>query len=301
MHHYSQGNTLSEYALLSGLVILLAYSGLSLFGNNLSGLFQKDATVLGQNSLDNYFNTTLGNHSQGANGATGLASKNTNASLLNNTSLFTQSVSGGTNATSVEGGTGEAHVLASFDKAKDLQALADAETDPAIKAKLEKLAQDAYWIGGSQATYEYHQNGNTSLATLAQAMIDKKLADKTTANKALISIRDNENFLTQDLDSLLSSPNIPKTIKTFALQAANQVLTQSQNQYKKSYQSIPTDEIPDTGLRTPDTVDSTTGKKSIDLVIGEGNSLLEHNKINNVPVKTSIKEGQDTTNYAQHF
>jgi hypothetical protein len=251
--------------------------------------------------MNHYLSNVLGGNANSAS-VTGGVAQNQTQTGPNSTSFLTESASGGTNATSVEGGTGEAYIKETLHQAKALQALADKETDSNVKKLLEKLAEDAYWIGGSQATYEYHQNGNQTLATLSIAMFNKAGRDEESANKALISIRDNEQFLHQDLKALLTLPNASGEVKAQAKTITNQVLAQSQAHYKDSYTAIPLADIPTSGLRTPDVVDPSTGKTAIQLVIGEGDRLLETGQTDNTPaVKTSFEEGQNTTHYAQNF
>lgn len=304
MKQHTPGNTLAEYSFLIGLIALAAIGGLTLFGDSVSNLLSQASGNSGTNSIGNYINTVLGSGGGATAGVNGGVNSTGRPSGLpqENQRLLTESTGGGTNATSVEGTRGEAQVRGSLDKAQQLQALAEQESDPGNQAFLMNLAKGAYWVGGSQAAYEYHQNGVQRLSTLSVAIFDKQERDSESADKALISIRDNENFLKNDLDALLKAPNVSPEVKAKAKDIVNTVLSESQNGYRNLYQSIPPDQLPDTGLRTPTTVDKTTGLSALELVMSEGNNLLKNGGAKNTPaVQTSLEEGYNTSQYAQRF
>ena len=296
----TRGHTTFEYALFIGVFLVFAIGSITLLGRSITDLFSSLTSSSTQNSMTAYMNVTLG--SKGAGASKGLPSNGpANGSFGNTNGLLTGLSPVAVNVSSVDG-TGLHYVQTTLTYAQRLQQLADDARDPDIKGQLEKIAQDAYWIGGSQATYEYHQNGNTSLADLSKAMIDKDTRDPEIANRALISIHDNENFLTGDLQALLNMPGATAEQKAFAQSIANQVLSKSQVEYQASYNNLinSNTSLPDAGLRTSVTVDSATGKTAKELVMQIGDSLISAGGANNTPaVKTSLVDGHDTHDYAQ--
>jgi len=146
------GVTVTEFAVLLGLVILLGYGGLQLLGGSIS-------TVLGQSGSHVASNPTLqmlapfqGNKS----GASGLGLKGTGffAIGLNPTTgqpeLMTvngsQAVA--TNVSSIDGS--KMNTLGGIMLAKGLEQLAEQQTDPTLADYYGKMARAAYYLAGAE-------------------------------------------------------------------------------------------------------------------------------------------------------
>lgn len=66
-------------------------------------------------------------------------------------SLLTRTSSSGTNATSVDGKTGTAVIMRSLNLIQKISALAEQQTAPSLKLKLERLAGQGYYLSVAKA------------------------------------------------------------------------------------------------------------------------------------------------------
>ena len=116
------GNTLSEYAIIIGLLSLVSVGGLTLLGNSASELLVSVSNGSGSHSMQNYLVSTLGTGTAQSGGSAGnnaplqgpvaviaMPKGSQNASMVPNPSapdinpLTPNTTGGGTNATSVDG------------------------------------------------------------------------------------------------------------------------------------------------------------------------------------------------------
>ncbi len=286
-----RGNVLSEYGLLLGLLGLASVGALSAFGTSVEGLFQPFSTACPQR-LCNLVNLnfgpiqaeaqpvkdaqpSLGEASVAVAAGIPIAPTASSATLQ----ILTGDSSGGTNATSVDGSQQQAGldaVRATWLRAQKLSALAQAATDPALKNYLTVLANDAYWLSGAQANYEYHAVGNTALKDLGTTVDNGKVNINTT----LATIKGWGNTLQLDFSRLSQDSSIAPKDKATALQLASEVLSENTGRYAETY-----NQVPDTGERLKIT-DSFDQLKTVALqTLGSG-------RAEGAPaVKTSIQNG----------
>lgn len=289
-----QGNVLGEYGLLLGLLGLASIGALSAFGTSVDGLFRPFATSCPAQLCD-LVNLNFGPvqaASQNAKTLPAVAGFSATTAILPSMQptqlistptlqVLTDNSSAGTNATSVDGSQHKAGfdaVRATWLRAQKLSELAQATTDTALKNYLTVLANDAYWLSGAQANYEYHGSGNTALKDLATTVDNAEVNINTT----LATIKGWGNTLQMDFDRLSQDTSISPQNKALALQLASEVLEQSKGRYAASY-----NQVPDTSERLKIT-DSFEQLKTVAL-----QTLASGQADDAVAVKASIQNGSE--------
>jgi len=173
------GNTLSEYAIILGLIALASVGALSLMGNSISAQFD---TVNQGNAHDTLtrmsnLNFETGKPSSG-NGAGQLSGKSIDA---NGYPLANVS-SSGTNATSMDGNV-KKNLSVSYNVANKMLAMAEQVSDPALKAWYQEAATRTLKLASSQAAYE---------------LASRNITNPDNQVSSLIGIKNNVTFGTDD-------------------------------------------------------------------------------------------------------
>jgi len=287
-----QGNTLGEYGLLLGVLALASVGALSAFGNSVEGLFQPFSSACPQRLCD-LVNLNFGpiqaeaqpvikaaqNGLGDASGAVAAGVQNAPTATSAMPQILTGDSSGGTNATSVDGSQQQAGldaVRATWLRAQKLSALAQTATDSTLKNYLTVLANDAYWLSGAQANYEYHAGGNAALKDLGTTVDNGTVNMNTT----LATIKGWGNTLQLDFNRLSQDASIAPQDKAVALQLASQILSGNTGRYAETYS-----QVPDTGERL-----KITG--SFDQLKTVALQTLDSGGAEGAPaVKTSIQNG----------
>ncbi len=247
-----RGVSASEYALILGLVGVLAIAGLSLFGQNTATLLGK-ANQGGAHSqmksmVDMRFNGggSGGGLSGGSYGVGQTLGKSAGNGTLGGLNVSENGNSGGTNVSSAEGTSihiGSPSLNTSLETAKALDLLANSVTDPGVKTFLTDTRDRAYWLAGSQGTFEVSgtSNNNSSLQKLANTMGLPDSGDINNSalyrNNALKSIDIWSGELVARREQLVHLPNLSPTQKAEALRLMDNMLTATQTQYGNMIQS----------------------------------------------------------------
>ncbi len=135
------GNTLAEYAMISGLVVILAIGGMRVFGSDVkTGLYDKGNSTLATDKLQDYVSLNFKSAS-GTPGSGGLAI----GGGIPTVPIGDTVSSGWTNATSLENQTG---VIS-----QKLLEISKTSTDPKIAALASKLAKDLAGLALAESTY----------------------------------------------------------------------------------------------------------------------------------------------------
>ncbi|MCE3234319.1 MAG: hypothetical protein K0Q50_499 [Vampirovibrio sp.] len=173
----ARGNTLGEYALMFGLLILIAVGAMKLLGGSIDKLFSHPSTTISSHPVQDMVSMKFGSGAAtgiqvGASSSSAPGKNPSNQKLSDQ--LISDGVSGGTNATSVDGNTGTHAVIRTLGVAKKLEEMAEEETDPSLKEKLMAIAAQAYFLSGGEASLEYGQNpgSNPQLKALADLVED---------------------------------------------------------------------------------------------------------------------------------
>lgn len=245
------GNTVSEYGILFGFLTLAAIGALSLLGGNISTLL---SSLQGPVSAKPGIALSLAQLSQpsGTN-MPGTIEASAQPTLPNSNvapnALMTENSSGGMNATSVDGNqqTGIDTVHTTWGFAQRLSQLASETSDSKLKNYFTVLANDAYWLSGAQANYEYHAEGNEALKSLGSVLDNGDINMDTT----LSTIKGWNNTLKMDFERLQADTTIPQSVKQEALALAQRVMNQNEQRYAAYYRINESD----TRLNTTDTFD----------------------------------------------
>ncbi|MCE3233990.1 MAG: hypothetical protein K0Q50_170 [Vampirovibrio sp.] len=251
--NFQHGNTLSEYGILFALLVAASIGALSLVGGNISSLLSSLQVHTPTTSSPAVPWTNAQPQKILATGTTqpasdaGIQPINQNASNPTASALFTGNSSSGTNATSVDGNKqiGLDTVHSTWAYAQRLSQLADSTDDSRLKNYFSVLANDAYWLSGAQANYEYHAQGVDSLKTLGSVLDNGEINMDTT----LATIQGWSNTLKMDFDRLQEDESIPISIKQEALMLAQRVMEKNEDRYAPHYLA----NAPATRLNTTDT------------------------------------------------
>lgn len=182
-----KGNTVTEYALIGGLVSLAALSALFLLGHNLSDLTK--STTAGQNgknlqqivSMDfsggGSANSLSGSGTSALSGGVGANGRTGSKSGLS----LTDNVNGGQNASSAEGtnvAVGSPSFRTTMSAAAELRQMGDETNNPYLR----RLADYAMYSASSQAAYESKMGSNPApeIVALANASIGDKIQNANT-------------------------------------------------------------------------------------------------------------------------
>ncbi len=145
MRQHATGNTLTEYGMIAGLVLCVAYGGLKLLGQDVGQLIS--APKLHTSQMQDYVNMQF-NVSQSIN----VAGKNAMMTLNAKTGLpvirISETAAHGTNATSIDGTVKNALKTNAF--ARRLDALASQITDPALSAWYGQVSRIAHLLAGAE-------------------------------------------------------------------------------------------------------------------------------------------------------
>lgn len=156
------GNTLSEYAIIIGLIGIACIGALSLMGTSVDHQYRDVSTGNSAQTLKNMSKLNFQTAGSGnAGGGQGQLSPN---GLTQPTLQLANTSSGGTNVTSIEGNT-KAVLKLGIQTANQMEDLASKVTDPDLKAWYRATADIVLKLSSSQAAYELGSNPNTSYLT----------------------------------------------------------------------------------------------------------------------------------------
>lgn len=149
-----RGNTKTEYAIIISLVAVLGIGAVAGLGGSISKLLKGKELNGGQNDSGAYHMTMLDFNgpraSQGSNAPSGTGYYQVVMGPDGRPQLVPVNGNGAnTNATSVEGNDWNA--LGSLMLGKSMMDLADAQTDPAMKAYLQELADKIFYLSGAES------------------------------------------------------------------------------------------------------------------------------------------------------
>ena len=225
IHAPHKGNTLSEYALILGLVALACIGSLSLFGNSTVALVGQASQGQHHDQMLNMSMMNFGNQQAGSTADSASASSGANTPQAVNTPahlILLNTSGGGVNATSVDGSNGKVQtVQQALNAARAMQAKADATQNPALKAWYLAAARETFLLAGNEASLSYKMDNLTELKALAETNM--------TPGDALYEISNHYSMLGSFLLSL--PPNITATEKSTALASVNNVLGSLKTQY----------------------------------------------------------------------
>ncbi len=154
------GNTLSEYAVILGLLGVVAIGGLNLLGNSVNGLLGGASKSSGDNSMNHYLDATLGTNSQGGSPPAQLVLANpagkpgkpdvSGVNLGVGLPSVSDTSTSGTNATSVDG---VGMVKTQADRLTQLvrQIQADPDYDPQLLDMVTAMANSGHAAGDKLA------------------------------------------------------------------------------------------------------------------------------------------------------
>lgn len=225
IHTPHKGNTLSEYALIIGLVALACIGSLSLFGNSTNNLLGQASQGKNKDSMLNMAQMKFGQQSSnpapsgsGTSKTTGVTQPNATPANFNilNTS------SDGVNATSVDGSSGKVQaVQRTLSAARDMQAKAANLPEGALKAWYMAAARETFLLAGNEASLSYKMDNISELQALAEPNM--------TPGDALYEISNHYSLLGSFLLSL--PPNITAAERSTALGSVNNVLNSLKTEY----------------------------------------------------------------------
>jgi Flp pilus assembly pilin Flp len=153
------GNTLGEYAILLGLVAVLAIASLKSMGASVFGLLGSTSIASAQNEIDDYYRSVIGATVQSDAGKMNPMPTSAGKQRYNaRTNLFTDSLSVGANVTSIEGTKVEVLQKNSEIFAEIMQLLMeDPNPDPVLLKMVSELAESGHRMGDYMETafYDY--------------------------------------------------------------------------------------------------------------------------------------------------
>ncbi|WP_373531788.1 hypothetical protein [Vampirovibrio sp.] len=239
------GVNLSEYALLLGLMTLMGIAGLSVLGRSTEGLLGQlvvgNASSTVQNLARFEVNAdkpVIGGRSPAAEGHN---PKNTTEQTLG----LTESFGGGSNVSSAEGHTvqvGSPAINQALEAARLMDRLATQTSNTELKAMYEQAALQAYFLAGSQATFETNgpkHKENTALSEMASLMGLPGMNSGQSQLKqrnALQSISNWSDALASHQEQLLSHPGVPLSDRNQIETLLSEALNVSETQYGNAMQ-----------------------------------------------------------------
>jgi Flp pilus assembly pilin Flp len=234
----SKGNTLGEYALMLGLLVLVCMAAVNLLGNSIESLFSKSSGTVNSKPVQDWVSLNFGGESNAMNAAYA-SSKGGRAGGQNPFGPNMGGTGGGVNATSVEGDIGTETVVQALSYLKRLDALIAQETDPGLKLKLTRLASQAYWLAAAEANYEYFSNpeGNHQLRDLAVLVNSKsERSSEYPSDKypsiPLWAIKNKRNQVDVKANDFLTDPAASEKDKAIVRQIVKEITTLTDHQYK---------------------------------------------------------------------
>lgn len=232
---YHRGNTLMEYALMGGMVVLASWAALFMLGDSIGGLTGELNRGQSKQKMENLvslnFSGGNGNTSGGTSGGNqvsdGAPGRGANGGGLN----LTESATGGQNVTSADGKivvVGSPTFKATIGLALQVKELAEETGNPDVL----HIAKLLNWSGMAQGTYEY-QNGDTSpqlaemkrISTAYQGLDEGMLKESSLKSIGLWN-----DQLTQRANAL-STSRLSREQTAMLLSAVQQVVQKTKTTY----------------------------------------------------------------------
>lgn len=147
MRNRLQGSTVTEYAIILGLVTVLSIAGLTMLGGSTKGLVQGNTAGLTGKQAQSIVSMEFGGQNSSG---TSMRQLVLDPSTGLPTMMVTAGSSSGTNTTSTEGMTAQAqHTI---DLASTLQESTDKITDPATLEWARQITRSVYYLGGAEGS-----------------------------------------------------------------------------------------------------------------------------------------------------
>lgn len=225
IHTPHKGNTVSEYAVVIGLVALACIGSLTLFGNSTNNLLGQASQGKNKDSMLNMAQMKFGQQSSNPSQTASVAYQAAVIAQPNATpaSLHLQNTSSdGVNATSVDGSSGKVQAVQhTLSAARDMQAKAANLPEGALRQWYLAAARETLLLAGNEASLSYKMDNITQLQTLAEPNM--------TAGDALYEISNHYSMLGSFLLSL--PPNITAAERSTALASVNNVMNSLKTEY----------------------------------------------------------------------
>jgi|GEM_PF-3524257 len=151
-----RGHALTEYGMLIGILVLLAYIGLNSLGKGTEGLFNASNGQFQSSQFQNYAtlsfnpNTGANTNSSTYNGKNAVMTVNPNTGLPAMKMVYS-AVGTGANVSSVDGNVGNVYATASV--AQKLSNLANVVTDPSLASWYSQITQMAHLLAGAEGDH----------------------------------------------------------------------------------------------------------------------------------------------------
>ncbi len=268
------GNTLSEYAIILGLIAVASVGALSLMGNSLSTQFDTVNQGNAHDSMTRMSNLNFDNGGKpSSNGGAQLPGKSIGA---NGYPLANVS-SSGTNATSMDGNARKT-LSVSYEVANKMLAMANQVDDPALKAWYKEAATRTLKLASSQAAYE---------------LASRNITDPDNQVSSLLGIKNNVRFGTDDavksiiqwqesLKTQLSQLSGIRTASPAEIQAAQNLTVSVLDANNVQY----SDAIVKTDISRASVLDPDVNK-----IKKEAYSLDTSQIVDNIGLSTSVENG----------
>lgn len=152
MRCWALGNTLTEYGMILGLLVLAGVAGLSLFGHSVDGTLKTSHEPMASETMKNYTSLKFAGASNPSPAIPPGAGKMALDPASGVPSLQLTSTAGSpSNATSLEGTTASA--WATVDVAKQMLDLAPGITDPEVQKWLEEITKYTHYMVGAEGDH----------------------------------------------------------------------------------------------------------------------------------------------------
>jgi uncharacterized protein (UPF0333 family) len=185
------GSVSTEYALLLVFLTLACLWSLVFTGHSTANLLEQNTNNLNGRSVQDLVSLNFGKASKTTNNPSAPAILNPTAgTLVGVTGTMAASLplasgsSGGTNATSTEGGR-KLLIYASLSQAEAVLQIAAASTDPATSDWANKVAQSLYFMGGTEGSFTGISELGIPSQTLSTYTQNSALTDLATYNTTL--------------------------------------------------------------------------------------------------------------------
>lgn len=280
-----RGGSLSEYAVMLGLIALVSMAALRLLGHSTQDLL--GGVTTGQTGQQ--LNDLISLRFQGVNASMAQPPVSNAALPATNPSSpslgLTESSGGGVNVSSTEGvrvniPNVPPSLNSALTTAQQFDQLANNTSNPAAAVVYQQIANQSYFLASTQASYEIHVNGqdNPSLKSLANAITNQLPTDVARMNITLKAIDNGMSALEQSKKTISDNKDLTTAEKKEALLMIDATITASQEQYGNTmrnnslYKTSPAIE--------PPTESALENLRNIAINASISGELVEHTAVN---------------------
>lgn len=283
-----RGNTLSEYALILVLVAVAGIGALSLLGQSTSDLLVSSSDGETHESMMRLVSMDFGGSgSYSGTGGTGPVSGNGSPSVPTPVNLrMVESGSGGVNVSSAEGirinipGAPEP-VNKSLTTARQFEYLATHSTNPAMAKLYQDIADEAYFLAISQASFEVVNKGkdDTYLKNMTKFIDKLEGSPVTKMMTSLKSIDQWTGSLGKHREEILNAQVLSPAERESVLLMLDGAIGESRNQYDNiltqnpDYQKVEPIEPPDSGSKEMEQLRQLAISASTDEILGDNAAI----------------------------